>query len=308
MEKGNSDYEYIDKIPILIGVKKVSCPFCRQEYVGGMLIDYTGQKECEFICTNCHRKNYLHIDEKMLARYLKKAKVKTIEEEKEKMKKEIGWDKPLYYPGYLWENYERWILPYQKYPNEQKEILHKYDEEQRIKADYNRLLIAFYDFGNLKDSISLHYRDGQPYLLDNENILHYVDNILCIIRYHIKPWGKLRAFIGMDPPLEKLYIFSPPLGKGKLYITNHRLIYLHDIRKGYMHPGGWSGFPDHRTHASYVRYYIGRMDGFSIPKKCIIAYSEKTRKKLIYFQTEDTDRYELLIFPKKRVYELKKYL
>ncbi|MBU3901825.1 MAG: hypothetical protein KKE04_00450, partial [Candidatus Thermoplasmatota archaeon] len=155
--------------------------------------------------------------------------------------------------------------------NELKRIV----EERKTKdvSEYdNKVLIAHYDTGNVKDPLGvLHNERGKPVLLNKEKILNIVDGVFL----HAHKWHLDKFF-----QASTMTTFSDA-GSGCIYITNNRMIYLREPSPTrQLSEGGPLGAPKYISLAAQSKEWLekGRLEGISIPVKNIV---EITRKGMI---------------------------
>lgn len=182
-----------------------------------------------------------------------------------------------------------------KMEEERRDELKRIVEERETKevSEYDKVLIAHYDTGNVKDPLGLlHNERGKPVLLNKEKILHIVDGVFL----HAHKWHLGKFF-----QASTMTTFSDA-GSGCIYITNNRMIYLREPSPTrQLSEGGPLGTPKYMPLAAQAKEWLekGRMEGISIPVKNIVEITRKgmIRKKVYIKAILDEYRYEIFIRP-----------
>lgn len=182
-----------------------------------------------------------------------------------------------------------------KMEEERRDELKRVVEERKTKdvSEYDKVLIAHYSTGNVKDPLGvLHDEQGRPILLNKEKILHTVDGVFL----HAHKWHLDKFF-----QASTMTTFSDA-GSGCIYITNNRVIYLREpspMRQ--ISEGGPLGAAKYIPLAVQAREWLekNRLEGVSIPAKNIVEITRKgmIRKKVYIKAILDEYRYEIFIRP-----------
>ena len=165
------------------------------------------------------------------------------------------------------------------------------------KNDFNLLLVAFYDKGNIEDSKILHENSGVPILMNGEKIQYKYKKIYC----HLSTFKKINKIIsfGIKPSL-------PDLSPGTLYITSKRMIYLRTPNLK-AHQVEWPRIIADQTHYNWAKEWktTKRKESFSLPLNNFIDY------KILWFNKGITLKFKfknieglLTLKPYERVIEL----
>lgn len=163
------------------------------------------------------------------------------------------------------------------------------DKDMKEKIDYNRVLIAHYDTGNVDDPINvLHDSAGKPILENGEKVEGKIDNVKCSVSKTRNPktWS---FFLGT-------LIFNKDVGIGTLYRTNKRLIYIRDPRPGeHFRSGGILGMPRQGVRGLQAKEWKekGRKECISIPIRKIVK-CKKLQNAAVYVD-DKSGKYLLLV-------------
>lgn len=163
------------------------------------------------------------------------------------------------------------------------------------KINYEDLLVAFYEYGNLNDSLeTIHNENGKPILKEDEYMMSEVNNVRCHI-YTTRNPSSWSGYNGLPIFLE--------CGEGTLYRTNKRLIYIREPQplQHIYHtsgPGLTSALPRSMWAKEWKK--LGLKECFSLPINLIVKYEKITFKLGFYIYIQGKEkRYMLTIAPYK---------
>ena len=180
-----------------------------------------------------------------------------------------------------------------KMEEERRDELKRIVEERKTKdvSEYDKVLIAHYDTGNVKDPLGvLHDEMGEPMLSQNEKIVYNQRNMKCNVSTTRNPrtWS---FFLGNR-------VFHGDAGLGTLYITNRRVIYIREPQPAkQLTASGPLGTPQQTGVALQAKEWLekGRRECVSIPLSRIVR-CVKSKTTRIY-ASDGTANYSAFIKP-----------
>lgn len=202
------------------------------------------------------------------------------------------------------------VTPKPTIPRTTEERLHEEEKHAELKriveerkgkeaVDYDKMLIAHYDIGNVKDPLGVvHDESGEPILLNAERIMGRTDEVkawLCKTR-HSNTW---KIFGGK-------FLFEDA-GRGTLYRTNKRLIYIRDPNPpAHLVTYGPLGVPGQSGAVLNAKEWAekGRKECVALPLENIHNITYRRKGVVLKVEESSQDRYVVSLYGESSIPKL----